>query len=442
MDLAIPFVLFWLTDFIRYMATDLVVAVLELRRRWRRAPKVEVPPNPPLVSVVMAGFNEADTMPLTLASLREQSWPQLEVIVVDDGSTDGTSDEVRAFLARHRPGRGPTPWCRLVTLRRRNGKAAALNLGLSMARGEYIVYVDADTTFARDAVFEIIRPMLDDPDCGAVGGNIIARNAAQNVLTQLVAIEYLFSISVGRRFRSLVNMLHVISGAFGAFRRDVIDAVGGHTPTSGNDGDLTLKVRRVAKRLVFAERALCETKTPATLRALVKQRRRWDRNLVKNKLRRHRDLLDLRAARFRLGNALMIVDALVFNLILGMRWVFVFAAALWLAPERLPRLLWFSYLVYLGADTFQLALAQWLQPPPRGQRLAQWLYLPLYPLYKSFFRLVRLYSYVEEFGRQASYADVFAPAAVSRAALDYDNAGRMRLRHLLRALVWPWGRRV
>src|SRR5207245_324485 len=179
-------------------------------------------------------------------------------------------------------------------------------------------------------------------------------------------------------------------GAFGAFRREVIEAVGGHTPTSGNDGDLTLKVRRVAGRLVFAHGALCETKTPATLRALVKQRRRWDRNLIKNKLRRHRDLLDPRAARFRLANAVLIVDALVFNLVLGMRWIVVFAALLWLAPEQLPRLLFFSYLVYVAADSFQLAIAQWLQPPSAGARLAQWLYLPLYPLYKSFFRLVRL----------------------------------------------------
>ena len=435
MDVTLPFLLFWLTDFVRYMATDVVVAVLEFRRR-RRAPPT-LPADPALVSVVMAGFNEADTMPLTLASLREQSWPNLEIIVVDDGSTDGTSDEVRAYLSRNGLG---SPWCRLVTLRRRNGKAAALNLGLELARGDFIVYVDADTTFAPDAIFEIIRPMLADPECGAVGGNIVARNENQNVLTQLVALEYLFSISIGRRFRSLCNMLHVISGAFGAFRRDVIEAVGGHTPTSGNDGDLTLKVRRVAHRLVFAERARCETKTPATLRALVKQRRRWDRNLVKNKLRRHRDLLDPRAARFRLGNALLILDALLFNLVLGMRWIVVFTIALWLAPERVPRLLAFSYLIYLCADACQLALAQWIQPPPA--RRVQWLYLPLYPLYKSFFRLVRLFSYVEEFGRQASYADVFAPEAVSQAALAYDNAGRMRLLQLVRALLWPWGRRA
>jgi len=440
--IAIPFLLFWLTDFLRYMVTDLVVAAFELRRRWhgRTAGSTAIPAQAPLVSVVMAGFNEADTMPLTLASLAEQSWPNLEVIVIDDGSEDGTSDQVRAFLARHAGGCGPAPWCRLVTLRRRNGKAAALNLGLALARGEYIVYVDADTTFTSNAIFEIIRPMLEDPDCGAVGGNVVARNAAQNLLTQLVALEYLFSISVGRRFRSLVNMLHIISGAFGAFRRDVIDSVGGHTPTSGNDGDLTLKVRRVAKRLVFAERALCETKTPATLHALVKQRRRWDRNLVKNKLRRHRDLLDPRSTRFRLANALMIIDALVFNLVLGMRWIIVFTAVLWLAPEHLPRLLLLSYLIYVTADVFQLALAQWIQPTPASQRIAQWLHLPLYPLYKSFFRLVRLYSYIEEFGRQASYADVFAPTAVSRAALAYDNAGRMHLRQLLRALLWPWRR--
>src|SRR5262245_39093327 len=102
--LAIPFVLFWLTDFLRYMTTDLVVCALELRRRWRGpAVAASLPSHPALVSVVMAGFNEADTMPLTLASLAEQSWPNLEVIVVDDGSTDGTSDEVRSFLRRHSP---------------------------------------------------------------------------------------------------------------------------------------------------------------------------------------------------------------------------------------------------------------------------------------------------------------------------------------------------
>src|SRR5262249_12710822 len=173
---ALPFLLFWICDFLRYMATDLVVAALEVRSRWRAAPAPQMPRDPPLVSVIMAGFNEADTMPLTLASLAEQSWPNLEVIVVDDGSVDGTSDQVRAFLSRSRGGRGPAPWCRLVTLRRRNGKAAALNLGLGLARGDYIVYVDADTTFETNAIFEIVRPMLEDPDCGAVGGNIIARN--------------------------------------------------------------------------------------------------------------------------------------------------------------------------------------------------------------------------------------------------------------------------
>lgn len=433
----LPFFLFWVVDFARYMATDLIVVLDELWTRLYRRAQPPLPPSLPLVSVVMAGFNEAETMPLTLASLAAQSYPNLEIVVIDDGSTDGTSASVDAFLAAAPEGAPP---CRLVTLERRNGKAAALNLGLQLARGELIVYVDADTTFDRDGVEQIVRPMLLDARVGAVGGNIVARNARQNALTQCVSLEYLFSISVGRRFRSLFNVLHVISGAFGAFRRELVESVGGHTPTSGNDGDLTLKVRRVCDRIVFAHRALAMTTTPTTFAKLIKQRRRWDRNLIKNKLRRHRDLLDLRSTRFRWANAFLVVDAAFFNLVMGFRWVFAFGLVAWFLPQRLPIIAVTSYLLYLCGGAFQLAIAQWLQPPRTESALVQWIYLPLYPLYKSLFRLVRLYSYVEELASQASYADVFAPRHVSLEALAYDNRGRLRLRHLVRSLLWPFGK--
>jgi cellulose synthase/poly-beta-1,6-N-acetylglucosamine synthase-like glycosyltransferase len=432
----LPYFLFWVVDFARYMATDLLVVASELWWRWLKRDPGPLP-STPLVSVVMAGFNEAETMPLTLGSLAEQDYPNLEIVVVDDGSLDGTTDAVKQFLADRPPG---APTTRLVTLTRRNGKAAALNLGLQLARGELIVYVDADTSFDRDAITEIVRPLLTDPKVGAVGGNIVARNARQNALTQCVNLEYLFSISMGRRFRSMFNILHVISGAFGAFRRDLLESIGGHTPTSGNDGDLTLKVRRVCDRIVFAHRAMCMTTTPHLMKALIKQRRRWDRNLIKNKLRRHRDLLDLRSTKFRPANAFLVLDAGFFNLVMGFRWIFATALVAYFMPQRLLPVFVASYFIYLAGGIFQLALAQWVQPPKTEPIWAQWLYLPLYPLYKSLFRLVRLYSYLEEMATQASYADVFAPRHVSTEALDYDNRGRIRLRKLLPSLLWPFRR--
>jgi cellulose synthase/poly-beta-1,6-N-acetylglucosamine synthase-like glycosyltransferase len=445
-----PFWMFWLFDAVRYMAGDLLVCAWEVLVRLQR--RRELPPagDLPLVSVIMAGFNEADTMPRTLASLAEQTYPNMEVIVVDDGSGDGTADRVREFIAtippegvRNRRARPEdhTPWCRLVRFERRNGKAAALNMGLLLAHGEYIVYVDADTSFDHDSIYEIVRPMLDDPEVGGVGGNIVAVNYAQTVLTELVAIEYLFSISVGRRVRSMFNVLNVISGAFGAFRADLVRAAGAHTPTSGNDGDLTLKVRRLCKKMVFAHRALCCTKTPASWKPLIKQRRRWDRNLIKNKLRRHRDLIDPRSTEFRISNAFLVLDAVFFNLILGFRWTLSFSLALYYCPEILPKMLMASYGLYLGGTAFQLLIAHWLQPPRGNAGWHQWLYMPLYPVYKWIFRIVRLFSYLEEIARQASYADVFAPAPVSVEAMHFDNSGRMRLRVLLRSLLWPFGRR-
>jgi hypothetical protein len=185
---------------------------------------------------------------------------------------------------------------------------------------------------------------------------------------------------------------------------------------------------------------MCMTKSPATFKPLIKQRRRWDRNLIKNKLRRHRDLLDLRSTRFRWANAFLVLDAGFFNLVMGFRWVVAFSLVAWFMPQRIVPLFVTSYVLYVLGGALQLAIAQWLQPPTTESSFSQWLYLPLYPLYKSMFRLVRLYSYIEEFASQASYADVFAPRHVSLEALRYDNRGRIRLRQLLRSLLWPFGK--
>jgi cellulose synthase/poly-beta-1,6-N-acetylglucosamine synthase-like glycosyltransferase len=196
----------------------------------------------------------------------------------------------------------------------------------------------------------------------------------------------------------------------------------------------------VTDRIVFAHKAMCMTKSPARLKPLIKQRRRWDRNLIKNKLRRHRDLLDLRSTRFRWANAFLVLDAGFFNLVMGFRWVVAFSLVAYYMPQRILPLFIMSYLLYVVGGSVQLAIAQWLQPPTTESRFSQWLYLPLYPLYKSMFRLVRLYSYIEEFGTQASYADVFAPRQVSLEALRADNRGRIRLRQLIRSLLWPFGK--
>jgi hypothetical protein len=238
----------------------------------------------------------------------------------------------------------------------------------------------------------------------------------------------------------MVNMLKVISGAFGAFRREVVEAVGAHTPTSGNDGDLTLKVRRVCKRVVFAHRARGLTTTPVTLKALIKQRRRWDRNLIKNKLRRHRDLLDLRSVSFSISSALLVLDAVVFSLLLTFRWAVTWVVAALTNPELLPRLFVYSYFIYLAGAAFQLLIAHAVEQPEPGERREHWLYLPLYPLYRALLRPVRLYSYIEELARQASYLDVFAPAPVSAEAVLYDNQARLRLRTMFASLLWPFRR--
>jgi len=219
----------------------------------------------PDVTVVVPAYNEEKVIIRTVQSLLSQRYP-LEIIVVDDGSPDGTADVV-AGAFQNNP--------RIRVLRKPNGgKASALNLGVHEAKGEIVVAVDADTVLAPGAIEALVGPLADDR-VGAVAGNAKVGNRI-NLVTRWQAVEYVTSQNLDRRAFSLLNCITVVPGAVGAWRRQlVLDAGGFSEQTLAEDQDLTLTLLRRGWRIAYADRAIAYTEAPDTLAGLSRQRFRW-----------------------------------------------------------------------------------------------------------------------------------------------------------------------
>jgi cellulose synthase/poly-beta-1,6-N-acetylglucosamine synthase-like glycosyltransferase/spore germination protein YaaH/peptidoglycan/xylan/chitin deacetylase (PgdA/CDA1 family) len=233
----------------------------DLRKKTPAAPGFE-----PLVTVIVPAYNEAMVIATTLRSLLASTYEKLEILVVDDGSSDGTADVVEAMAAEH-------PQIRLIR-QANGGKAAAANRALAEATGEIVVAVDADTIVAADAIPKMVLHFAA-PDVTAVCGNVEVGNV-NGIITTFQAIEYVTSQNFDRRAFSALNCIAVVPGALGAWRRDAVLAAGGYsTETLTEDADLTLTILRRGGRVVYEPEAYGRTEAPESLGALLKQRFRW-----------------------------------------------------------------------------------------------------------------------------------------------------------------------
>jgi cellulose synthase/poly-beta-1,6-N-acetylglucosamine synthase-like glycosyltransferase len=227
------------------------------RRRPWGAPVLEP------VSVIVPAYNEQAGIDATLISLLSSKHP-IEVIVVDDGSTDGTAAAVERY--------------RLLGVRLiqqiNAGKPAALNTGIGYARGRILVLLDGDTVFQPDTIHHLVQPFAD-PGIGAVSGNAKVANRT-GLLGRWQHIEYVVGFNLDRRFYDLAGCMPTVPGAIGAFRREALADVGGVSEdTLAEDTDLTMAIVRAGWRVVYEEKAIAWTEAPAHLGQLWKQRYRW-----------------------------------------------------------------------------------------------------------------------------------------------------------------------
>ncbi|MEG3165584.1 glycosyltransferase [Sphingomonas sp. PB2P19] len=234
----------------------------------RRELKTVFPPidQDRFVTVMIPAFNEERVIVRAVHGVLASTEVRIEVIVIDDGSSDGTSRVVtEAFAA--------DPRVRLLTLQN-GGKARALNRGLEEAKGEIVIALDADTQFEPTTIARLAR-WFDDPTLGAVAGNAKVGNRV-NLVTKWQALEYITAQNLERRALHRLNAMTVVPGAVGAWRLSAIRQVGGYPDdTLAEDQDLTIAIQRAGWVVKYDQFAIAWTEAPENLRALAKQRFRW-----------------------------------------------------------------------------------------------------------------------------------------------------------------------
>ena len=227
----------------------------------------------PPVTIIVPAYNEGAVIEGALRSLLALDYPSYEVLVVDDGSTDDTCARASALEGQYGD----------VTIRvvskSNNGKASALNTGISLARHPFVLCMDGDSRLSRDTLKAALRHFRD-PNVGAVAGNVKVVNR-RNLWTRLQALEYIEGLNMARRAQAFARTVNIIPGPIGIFRREVLQQLGGYEKdTYAEDADLTLKILTAGWQIKYEERAVAYTEAPERLLDLLKQRYRWTRGIL------------------------------------------------------------------------------------------------------------------------------------------------------------------
>jgi peptidoglycan-N-acetylglucosamine deacetylase len=263
------------------LARSLLYGVLAVMQKVRARRAVYDPLFRPPVSVLIAAWNEETVIARTVESILANGYEALEVVVVDDGSKDGTLRVLRERFGNH-------PSVSILT-QPNSGKSAALNHAIANSKHDILVAVDADTLFRPGTIEKLVRH-FKDPNTGAVSGN--ARVGNKNKwITRFQSIEYTYGFNLDRRALDYLNAITVVPGAVGAWRKLLIEAAGGFGhDTLAEDADLTLAIRRMGRCIRYEEEAIAYTEAPEDARSLAKQRFRWSFGTLQAAWK-HRDAL-------------------------------------------------------------------------------------------------------------------------------------------------------
>jgi len=234
----------------------------------------------PLITLIVPAYNEAMVIQPAMRNLLTLEYPSYEVIVIDDGSTDDT------YALASQVSRESTKVPVRVVTKKNGGKADALNTGLALARGEFVMCMDGDTKLSRNALRAMIRH-FDDPRVGGVAGNVRILNR-ENFLTKTQALEYIEGLAMVRKAQSFVRTVNIIPGPCAMFRKSVVRGLGGYdTDTFAEDCDITLKLVVGGWHIAYEPLAVAWVETPSRLLHLIKQRYRWTRGILQA-MRKHR----------------------------------------------------------------------------------------------------------------------------------------------------------
>ncbi len=222
----------------------------------------------PRISLIVPAYNEAKTIRSCVQSLRELNYPNYDVVVVDDGSTDNTFEEASQIRD-------------VKIIRQENqGKPRALNNGIRASTGEIIVTVDADTTIDKEALKKIAERFSSDERLGAVAGNVKV-NPEPKIMNAVQSAEYATGINLIRKGQSVLGCVMIVPGPIAALKREAVEKVDFFSDdTFAEDFDITVKILKAGYRVEYEEKSLAYTDAPKNTEDLIKQRRRWYRGMT------------------------------------------------------------------------------------------------------------------------------------------------------------------
>jgi cellulose synthase/poly-beta-1,6-N-acetylglucosamine synthase-like glycosyltransferase/spore germination protein YaaH/peptidoglycan/xylan/chitin deacetylase (PgdA/CDA1 family) len=237
----------------------------------------EVASYKPKVAVLIPAYNEEKVIVRTVRAALNSDYPNLRVIVIDDGSKDRTLEVARAaFAGEERAGRV------LILTKPNSGKAEALNYGIEHIKdAEIFVGIDADTIIVSDAISRLV-PHFINPRVGAIAGNAKVGNRV-NLWTRWQALEYITSQNFERRALDVLGAVSVVPGAIGAWRVSAVREAGGYQiDTVAEDADLTMALLRRGYRVEYEDMALAYTEAPTNANGLMRQRFRWSFGILQS----------------------------------------------------------------------------------------------------------------------------------------------------------------
>ena len=343
-------------------------------------------PYTPTVSCIITCYSEGEDVQLTIRSLTEQLYSgDIEMLALVDGSQQNVATlnalkRLQSYVAS-RPHRKLV----VVPKTQRGGRVSSLNQGLALARGEIVINLDGDTSVDNDMVRNATAKFAD-PNVVAVSGNLRVRNARKSLTTRLQALEYMLSIHLSRTGLAEFNVINNVSGAFGCFRRELLQRIGGWDSGTAEDLDLTLRFKKYFARhpqlkILFAPDAIGHTDAPETLWGFLMQRLRWDGDLYYVYIRKHRQ--GLRPGLMGWRNFIMVAwTGLCLQLILPFMVVLYMTFLLFAYPAGyVIGLMLFVYFFYVLL-TLAMFVEYWCLLSERRRYDLQFLWvLPLFPAF-------------------------------------------------------------
>jgi len=241
----------------------------------------------PFVSIIVPVYNEGVVVADSVKSLLDLNYSNYEIIIVNDGSKDNTQ-EVAETLVGYQKGRLSDVKVSLIN-KPNGGKAQALNAGIKYSNAEIVLCMDGDSQLSPDSIKLAVRH-FSNPEIGAVAGNVKVINRGK-LLTDLQALEYIEGLNMARSAQSFINLVNIIPGPIGLFRKKAIEEAGFYSSdTFAEDADLTLKVLANGWKIYYEPNSISYTEAPERLHQLLKQRYRWTRGIIQS-IRKHKKLM-------------------------------------------------------------------------------------------------------------------------------------------------------